>query len=319
MGHPACSPHGSTTSWDTQPVYPMGQQLHGTLSPFTPWVNNFMGHPACSPHGSTTSWDTQPVYPMGQQLHGTPSLFTPWVNNFMGHSACSPHGSTTSWDTQPVHPMGQQLHGTLSPFTPWVNNFMGHPACSPHGSTTSRDTQPVHPMGQQLHGTPSPSTPETSGIMGQPAHSAYDSRASWSTHPICCGHPPKPVLFAMQTRTGTSPMRCAKFSWDELVYFINFANHDCVTCERTMPMPAPIWRWIKSFWEFQYTDPSVEAERFCVFEYLFQHPKHCMQHEWCVAEITQNYITLLEADHTPCGRFHWLSLKDTFYRGICQG
>ena len=105
MGHPVCSPHGSTTSWDTQPVHPMGQQLHGTLSPFTPWVNNFMGHSARLPHGSTTSWDTQPVHPMGQQLHGTPSMFTPWVNNFMGHPACSSHGSTTSWDTHPLHPM----------------------------------------------------------------------------------------------------------------------------------------------------------------------------------------------------------------------
>ena len=43
-------------------------------------------------------------------------------------------------------------------------------------------------------------------------------------------------------------------------------------------------------------------------------PKHCKQHEQCVAEI----ITQLEADHTPYGQFHWPTLKEEFLKEICQ-
>jgi len=33
-----------------------------------------------------------------------------------------------------------------------------------------------------------------------------------------------------------------------------------------------------------------------------------------MAEITQNYITLPESDHSPRGRFHWLTLKEVFFK-----
>jgi len=44
-------------------------------------------------------------------------------------------------------------------------------------------------------------------------------------------------------------------------------------------------------------------------------PKHCIAyHGLCMAKITQNFITWLEADHIPRERFHWLSFAD-----MCEG
>jgi len=51
----------------------------------------------------------------------------------------------------------------------------------------------------------------------------------------------------------------------------------------------------------------LAAEWLCILEYLLLHPKHCMCHRQRDVEITQNYITWTEADHTPSEGFHWLS------------
>ena len=53
------------------------------------------------------------------------------------------------------------------------------------------------------------------------------------------------------------------------------------------------------------------AERFCVhvFEYFLLHPKHCMWHEQCVAEFTQNYHVTRGHPHLVADFISWAYIE----------
>ena len=114
--------------------------------------------------------------------------------------------------------------------------------------------------------------------------------------------PSKPEVVALCYYT--TPGRSSPQSWGvsgvELYNYSNWVCHFIVPVVGIAHMPTPICRRIHDWLESQSNDPFMsETLHVALIVCAWDHPRY--------------YVTWPEANHTPRGQFHWLTLKEEFY------
>ena len=112
-----------------------------------------------------------------------------------------------------------------------------------------------------------------------------------------CLHCTKPESIAslILTSQGCLPSKLplTNHLWDviDLVLLnklIDIVNQDA-SLVRTTLMPAPIWRWVHNFWEFQYNQSLEQLNSLCIqiFEYRCNLPAPCPVLRWLALSAEQ--------------------------------